>query len=182
MLLERSLENDLALFAHCEWFITCRTGPEVLPLFFDKPVLGLNYVECWHLMPYKRFRLFPKHVIQLETGKPIPWKQLLDHPSLFCFGSVPHDPSVEYRDISRDEILQAVKEFHNTVQEMSWDRLTERQKDFRKSVTPFHMDLFYTETVPLDSYLSLSYQEEGKGGPMDRTNEIIDNPVGSYGT
>ncbi|HSX37767.1 MAG TPA: TIGR04372 family glycosyltransferase [Chlamydiales bacterium] len=157
---ERSLLNDFALYANCEWAITSRTGPELMPLFFDKPVLGLNHVECWHLVPHKRFRLFPKHLIDLKTEQPLSWKELLDHPSLYCFGSIPHDDSVKYQDLSRHEILESVKEFHKIVKDVSWDQLTPLQKNFRDCITPFHLDLFYTEAIPCDSYLSLKYHDK----------------------
>lgn len=159
---ECSLLNDLAIYANCEWAITSRTGPEVFPLYFDKPVLGLNYTECWHLMPYKRFRLFPKHVVKLNTGDPISWKEMLDHPALYCFGSVPLDDSIEYRDLTSDEILMGVKEFLDTVQKKLWEHRTEQQEIFQSHVTPFHLDLYYGDVVPCDVYLSLKYHNTHK--------------------
>jgi putative glycosyltransferase (TIGR04372 family) len=151
----RCPENDLLLFAGCEFFVSSKSGAENYGLVCDKPVLGLNYTELCAMQPNPRLRFFPKHVKD-GLGRFLPWQEILEHPVYFQLGGVLSvDGNFEFVEMEEQEIIAALEEFLELVPlpRDKWLCYTPRQQDFKQRLHPKHLDLYYISGVPCDAYL-----------------------------
>ncbi len=152
-----SLENDIALYAGCDLIVSSKTGPEVFGTVFDKPTLGLNYVEPSGITPTTRLRYFPKKIRDKVSRRILNWKEHYFHPCFFHFGQIYFDsPSEhEYLDMSEEELYESLNEFLPLVQKTKaeWTVYTDLQREFKESLTALHLGGKYAPGVPLDAYL-----------------------------
>jgi putative glycosyltransferase (TIGR04372 family) len=154
----QSIENDLLIYSNCTFAISSKSGNEMYPLIFNKPILGLNYVELLSMQPNKKFRFYPKH-IKDNSGRYLTWKEYLKHPIYFQLGKMsPVSEAFSYEEMCVDELISAVEEFIPLVENKSndWLKYTKAQRRFRNELHPGHLDLFHISGVPCDSYLRLN--------------------------
>jgi putative glycosyltransferase (TIGR04372 family) len=154
----QSIENDFLIYSNCTFAISSKSGNEIYPLIFNKPILGLNYVELTSMQPNKKFRFYPKH-IKDSSGRYLTWKEYLKHPIYFQLGKMsPVSEAFSYEEMSEEELIKAVDEFILLVDRKSsdWLNYTQAQKDFKQYLHPGHLDLYYISGVPCDTYLRLN--------------------------
>lgn len=154
----QSIENDLFLFSKCYFFISSKSGSEMYSNFFDTPILGLNYTELTSMNENEKFRFYPKH-IKKSSGKYLTWIDLLNDPIYFQIGRLDtNNKKYVFEEMTEDELITAATEFLSLIQSRTdnWLTYTKAQKEFRKSLRPYHLDLFLISGVPCDSYLQLS--------------------------
>lgn len=154
----QSIFNDFEIYSKCCFVISSKSGNEWYPLIFDKPILGLNYVELTSMQPNLKFRFYPKH-IKDKFGKYLSWSKLLKHPIYFQLGIMsPVRERFSYEEMSVDELISAVDEFIPLVENKStdWLKYTKAQRRYRNALHPGHLDLFHISGVPCDSYLRLT--------------------------
>lgn len=154
----QSIENDLLLFSKCYFFISSKSGSEMYSNFFDTPILGLNYTELTCMNENKKFRFYPKH-IKNSSGKYLAWIDLLKDPIYFQIGRLDtNNKKYIFEEMTEDELISATTEFLSLIQSSGdkWLTYTKAQKEFKKSLRPYHLDLFLISGVPCDSYLNLS--------------------------
>lgn len=154
----QSIVNDLEIYSKCSFVISSKSGNEWYPLIFDKPILGLNYVELMSMQPNLKFRFYPKHVKD-KFGKYLSWSELLKHPIYFQLGKMsPARELFYHEEMSVDELISAADEFIPLVENIStdWLKYTKMQRRFRNELHPGHLDLYHICAVPCDSYLKLT--------------------------
>ncbi len=159
-----TLQTDCALLAHCEFFIANKNGAEQFCSIFDVPTLGFNYTELVAMIADPRVRFYPKHLRSRTTGEYLHWKELLTSPTYFDVGEQGPNKGYEYCNMSEEEMVAAVEEFLPLIgaSEERWSARTERQKEFQKLLTPFHLDLYdVTQGAPCDTYLA-RYSSHGR--------------------
>ena len=83
------------------------------------------------------------------TGKIVPWKESLNSPSFFEIGENSYSDDYEYVDMSEADMLSALEEFLSIE---NWEE-TPLQKEYKKALTPLHLELFYAQGAPCDCYL-----------------------------
>jgi putative glycosyltransferase (TIGR04372 family) len=152
-----SLENDIALYSGCELIVSSKTGPENFGTIFDKPTLGLNYVEPSGLTPTTRLRYFPKKIRKKISHQILTWQEYYFHPSFFHLGKIFFDNpnEYEYLDMSEEELYDSLIEFLPHIQKTKseWGRYTALQREFKECLTPLHLGAKNAPGVPLDTYL-----------------------------
>lgn len=150
-----SVVNDMLLYFGASFAIISSSGPDAFALMFNKPVLGINYTEPIHIFPYKKFRFYLKPMKNKMDQKNLSWKEFLKSPGIFQLGSRYFCKNIEFEEMTKDEILDAVKEFLPMLskKDSEWENYTSLQSEFKKHLTPMHMDLYYIKGVPCDCYL-----------------------------
>jgi putative glycosyltransferase (TIGR04372 family) len=145
----------MALYSRCEFAITSKTGAELFATLADIPVLGLNYTELVSMQPAKKMRFCPKPLKDIETGQLLSWKQTIEWVNFFDIGQTNYGRPIEYLDQEEEDLLAALEDFLPLVSlpEEKWIQYTPLQKEFKATLTRFHLDLFVTRGVPSDSYL-----------------------------
>lgn len=150
-----SIENDLALYSGCYFSILSKTGPELFSMIGYTPVLGVNYTELSLMLPNGKFRFYPKHV-RRSHGEKLSWQEMLKDPSFFNVGDFSFGDSVEYEELSEEELLAALDEFIPLVENDTWDQMSSAQKAFRDALYPLHLDLHAVQAIPFETYLKQS--------------------------
>lgn len=150
-----SIANDLALYSGCDFVISSKTGPENFSALYGVPMLGLNYTELCSMAGNLKFRFYPKGIRNMKTDRKLSWKELLQSPAFFDISSFAFLEDIEYTDMSESEMLEAVDEFLPYVDKTKeeWLKYSFLQQEFKKQLTPLHLDLHYIKGVPCESYL-----------------------------
>lgn len=151
----QTFPNDLYISSSCSFFIACRSGVEGFPALFGRPVLGLNYTGLYNMLRVPRLRYVPKDVVD-EDGKPLSLSELLSHEVFFAqFPEAFNRYKLRTVDLPPDVLLEAAREMVALVEDANtdWSRHTDVQRQFRKMIRPEHLDLYFAEGVPCDSYL-----------------------------
>lgn len=154
----QSIENDLLLFSKCYFFISSKSGSEMYSNFFNTPTLGLNYTELTCMNENKKFRFYPKH-IKNSSGKYLSWNDLLRDPIYFQIGRLEtSNQKYIFEEMTETELINAATEFLSLIKSSNdrWLNYTKAQKEFKKCLRPYHLDLFLINGVPCDSYLNFS--------------------------
>lgn len=153
-----SAENDLFLYSTCAFAISSKTGAELFGTLGDIPMLGLNYTELLSMQPAKKLRFYPKYLRHRITGKILSWEEHLRSSCFFEIGENSYSTEYEYIDLSEEDMLGALQEFLSI---RDW-KLSPLQKKFRETLTPLHLELFYSQAVPCEYYLKKSAQNHPK--------------------
>jgi putative glycosyltransferase (TIGR04372 family) len=97
---------DIWLFTNAEAIISTGSGPDILGLLDEIPILFLNFIPLVNLWDYYGMICSPKKLINAETGKYLSLSEYLDF-------DVTNSSQVgeEIVDLSEEEILLAVQEF-----------------------------------------------------------------------
>lgn len=152
-----SIENDFALYYGCEFIVSSKSGPESFGTGYDKPTLGLNYIDFCHGIPNRIHRYFFKKIFNPKTSSLISWEELLKQPVFFNLAEINRkfDSHFHFYDLEEEEILEAGEEFLSLMEKPPEKRSqpTPLQEAFRNSLTPLHMDLFRIPGLPCDTYL-----------------------------
>jgi len=151
-----SLSNDLALYTGCSFVVSSKSGVEIFATMCDVPVLGLNYTEILGIQPAKRFRFFPKGVQKVASGHVLTWQEHITSPQFFEIGMNTYGEACTYIDMTEKQMHAALDEFLMLVNEPEekWLEYTDQQKTFKNMLTPLHMELYHSQGVPSDVYLS----------------------------
>lgn len=150
---EQDIQRDLLAVHGCEFFIGCCSGPTTYCDLFSKPMLRLNatYIAGTEIKGKQMF--FPKNFYR-TTGELIPWRDLLKSPVIYSNLREVHDANgLVVRDLTAEQILLAVQEFSDYYRSSGTTQPTELQKEFRKSLKPWHFYLHDIECYPCHTYL-----------------------------
>ena len=145
--------HDLQLYSHATFAIIPSTGSEIFAQLTHLPVLNLNNSELWTAAFNPKSRFFPKKILDTRSNTLVSWQTLLTSPLFF---EIAHRPSLAhfaYLELDETEILTALQEFLILLKNGQWSVLTHNQKKFKSSLTPLHLDLFLTRSLPCDCYL-----------------------------
>lgn len=151
-----SIQNDLFLYSNCEFVISSKSGIEIFASICNAPVLGLNYTELLGMQPAQKMRFYPKYIRNRTTGHILSWVEHITSPSFFEIGENDYtNDSYEYIDLSEEDMVGALEEFLLLLPrpERDWTNYTPLQKEFKKTLTPLHLELFLVKGVPSDYYL-----------------------------
>jgi len=149
--------NDFALYANCEFVISSKSGPESMGMIYDKPTLSLNCVELSCAIPNTHHRFFNKRIMD-KNGKILSWKEILSSPVFFNVAFFEFGKDFTFLEMDEKDIVQSGREFIDNFKHNSWE-LTPLQKEYKKTLTPLHMDLYHIQGVPSDCYLASSDQK-----------------------
>jgi len=152
---------EIVLISLCEFFICTTSGPMSTAALFDTPTLIVNAVPYVH--PYfKNSRVIPKRLFQHD--KEINIMEVCHGKTLSVNDSKPillvltneelKDNGYQYVDNTELEILNAVNEFMNKVDNRVFDQhLTSQQEEYQKRLPD---DFIYKESTSLicDSFLT----------------------------
>ncbi len=148
-----SLQNDLALFSHSEGVISSKSGTEIFALIFHLPLLTLNFTEPATSIPLASYRYYFKHPKLLKDNCTLSWREFLSHPSFFDHG-LEENLDILYEELSEEELVNATDEFLNhTENNIPWSNLTPKQKEFKETLQPFHLDHYLKKGAPCNCYL-----------------------------
>ena len=152
-----SIQNDLLLYSHCYFAITNKTGPESFCTVCNTPQLGLNYAEISSIIHNIKCRFWPKKFYSKHMQRALSWREVLKSPSYFDLGPWSYDQDIIYEDLEEEELLSALKEFLSLAPQSDekWLEWTPEQKEFHQALSPIHLDLHDTLTVPCQAYLNL---------------------------
>lgn len=148
-------KNDLYLSAKCAFYISAKSGPEIIALAFRRPVLGINYNHFPMMFTTPEMRWYPRPMVDRE-GRQITIKELLNSEFYYSYSADAYNRArVRTGQISSAETLDAVKEFLPLVEnpKTDWRARTPLQEQFRKLLRPEHLDLYLAQGSPLDCYL-----------------------------
>lgn len=151
-----SIEKDFILFQNASGFISSKSGAEFIGPICNVPTLGLNYVELASMTIHKKMRFFPKHLRLKSSDQKMHWKELLVNPVFFDMGNRGFVQDIEYIDLSEEEMISAFNEFVLLLdaQVNEWQEGSPLQKQFKNLVTSMHLDLYLTDALPCQAYLT----------------------------
>jgi putative glycosyltransferase (TIGR04372 family) len=110
---------DIWLFANCSGCVSTGSGPDMIPLVYDVPLLYVNALPLCHLLSFARAIWVPKPLRWRNSGQPLSITEHLTHSFLH---SVEYDDAgIDILDMTASEITSAVQEF--------WHRITETWLD-----------------------------------------------------
>jgi len=149
-----SIENDLILYSGCDFGILSKTGAEVFGTVCNVPILGLNYTELCSMQPNLKFRYFPKRIWNNKLHRFVTWREQLNSPCFFDLGKRSYHPDLEYLELEESELIDATQEFIKllTLPEEGWLNYTVNQNEFKKELTPLHLDIFLIKGAPCEAY------------------------------
>ena len=105
---------DIFLGAKCKFAVSTGSGWDAIPEMFKRPILEVNVFDCYRPMNLARKQIaFPKIFWSIEKGRPLTLCELIE---LFDSGvltlklSSPEKIGLKIRDLSSEELLDAVRE------------------------------------------------------------------------
>lgn len=133
---EKSEEMDLHLIKNCKFYIGTNSGIYDTAMLFGIPVLCVNTNDYMFLKPYKKCDSFIyKHVYSKSKQKLLSFKELFDEPFFINSNIMLGTDLEKFRDSyqlienSNDEILVAVQNFINNLENNTFDK-TNQQLNF----------------------------------------------------
>lgn len=148
-------KNDIYLCSDCAFFIGCKSGVEVLPFLFGRPILGLNYVGLYNLLGIPNLRYVPKGIVG-STRKALSLSEALNHETFFSqFADSYNRNGIKTEDLDSEMIVEATQEMVTLVEDplTEWGAYTDLQRRFREMIRPEHMELYRTQSAPCNCYL-----------------------------
>ena len=109
----RSDVLDIYLASECNFFIGCASGPELLPIIFNKSACAINYYNAANCLGFRNGDLSSfKKIRDLKSGKLVPFEKLVVPPLSENLSKSELDKlGLVLEDNTEDEILQTIKEF-----------------------------------------------------------------------
>ncbi len=109
---------DIFLGAHCTFAISVGSGWDALPSIFQRPMLWVNHLPLFDAsgltLPNT---VFPKILIDQKSGNLLSVSEILDRGVADRFNSLAYkDAGVEIRDLSSEELVEAVTEIAQRVE------------------------------------------------------------------
>lgn len=150
----QSVGNDALLIKHSEWLICSCAGVLGYSFLYRKPTLVLNamYIAFTYLLEEHRY--YPKHLFKRSEIEMSPSEYLKTSAVYDQEGTWMKKEGISYKDISENEILEALLEFEQLIAN---DRLfkhkSELQKRFHELFSKKHFFLNNAKASPLDCYL-----------------------------
>jgi putative glycosyltransferase (TIGR04372 family) len=115
---------DIWLFANSNGVISTGTGPDQLAVLYNKPLLYVNHLPLFHLPTYAQSITVPKNLIFKQTKIPLTLDETLKYSSTATSIQQPFNPlryedysnnGIEIIDLTKQEILEATKEFWSRI-------------------------------------------------------------------
>lgn len=151
----QSMTNDFILARSADFIISAKSGTEWLALLANRYMLGLNYTELSSINPNKFMRFVPKRVID-GVGREITWREYLQRPEFFEIGNYCPVEDTQYIDLESGMANTVLSEFCRYVESKD-TCYSEIQREFRRMLRPYHMDLYLAQSTPLNCYLNSEY-------------------------
>ena len=153
---EKSDLLDVWLFANCELCITTGTGPDLISLFYKRPVLAINYLPLAHLFSWAEALHAPKKLYWKETGMALSWEEHLEHP--YVHSKDYEDAGINILDLSSEEIIDIVKEMINRINNSFFDEDDKRvQNKFWKIAKQSNNFKIKNNFIHPSSRISMAY-------------------------
>tara|TARA_B100001093_G_scaffold509064_1_gene572395 strand:+ start:2985 stop:4139 length:1155 start_codon:yes stop_codon:yes gene_type:complete len=139
----RNQNNDLLLMKNCEIYVGTGSGPDVLAINFQKPIVFVNWVHPLNLFTFKEdVVVIFKKIFDKKNKKFISYKNLLDSNFKIKNEKLPVGlfvTSEQYKKFDLEVIENTPEEIHNAVNEML---------NFRKGKFSFDIDLQNKFKIP----------------------------------
>ena len=135
----RSAILDIFLASECAFFVGCASGPELLPIIFNKSACAINYYNATNCLGFKPGDLSSfKKIRYVKSGKLVPLQKLMVPPlSENPSKSELNNMGLVVEDNTDDEILQTISEFlertnfkPSKIQAVSKAMLVEQRRSF----------------------------------------------------
>ena len=146
--------RDLQLFSSAIFAIISSTGSEIFSQLTFLPTLSLNETELFALTLNPKTRFYPKKIYDNKKGDFLDWQAILSNPIFFSIDGRDKGDRYEYIELDEEELMEGLLEFQALIGSGKWSLLTDNQRAFKKQVTPLHLDLYHSQTLPCDCYLA----------------------------
>ena len=109
---------DIFLGAHCTFTVSVGTGWDGVPTIFRRPLIFVNHLPIFNTSAVTLpIVIAPKILIDYQTKHVLSLKNLIDRESVYRFNTQAYkDAGVEIRDLSSEELVEAVTEMAQRVE------------------------------------------------------------------
>jgi len=118
----RNQNNDLLLMKNCEIYIGTGSGPDILAINFQKPIVYINWIHPSNLFTFQNnVVVIFKKIFDKKQKKYIPYKQLVDPNFKFKGEETPvgmFDQTNQYKKFSLELVENTDDEIFNATNEM----------------------------------------------------------------
>lgn len=163
----RSEDNDLLLMQNCHFYAGTGSGPDILALNYQKPIVYIN----WHHIPNLYcFRgnmvVIFKKIFNLSTNKFIKFTNLMDSNFKKSFTNMPiglYDKSIQYKEANLKIVGNSYDEIFNAMMEM--DLFLKKKFSFNLKLQSLFRKKFnkYTgKKIPDNLYVSEYFIKKNK--------------------
>ena len=105
---DRSDFLDIWLFANCSLCISTGTGPDMIPIVYQRPTLMLNYLPALSLTSWGNVVTAPKPAVWRDSGRRLSFSDLVA--AHHCQSEEYEARGIEVRDLEPDVVLAIVGE------------------------------------------------------------------------
>jgi putative glycosyltransferase (TIGR04372 family) len=139
----QNLKNDIYVFANCSFYIGPLSGPTILAMYLNKPILLMDLVNYADIVfrHYKKIIFCPKKIIEKKNNRILSIKESLYLPSIYKDRDF-DNKKYATQDLTSEERLNAVKLFLKMKSNNSYFFYSKWHKKMKFSLDPVvHKDI-----------------------------------------
>jgi putative glycosyltransferase (TIGR04372 family) len=139
----QNLKNDIYIFANCNFYIGALSGPTILAMYFNKPILLMDLVNYADVAfrHYKKIIFCPKKIIEKKNNRILSIKESLYLPSIYKDKDF-DNKKYTTQDLTSEERLKAIKVFLKMKSRNNYSFNSKWHKKIKFSLDPVvHKDI-----------------------------------------
>lgn len=139
----QNLKNDIYIFANCSFYIGPLSGPTILAMYLNKPILLMDLVNYADIAfrHYKKIIFCPKKIIEKKNNRILSIKETLYLPSIYKDKDF-DNKKYATQDLTSEERLKAIKVFLKMKSNNSYFFNSKWHKKMKFSLDPVvHKDI-----------------------------------------